>query len=216
MEGTTSIDFAGKILGTNMIGPEALLSCSAIKDFLDLRKLEKDIPVIPYSEALLETVSETHLLILTVPEYIDGQSLNLLNMKQHFGSVSSSGTAPCFYNQDWYNNERFAVDTVLPYNWSLVRKTINNETRAQNPEDIINQGFSFPSAILCAYTFFVCFLVNGSVLWENEFLWCSDLDSNGDRIYVGRYKDPAGIAKDGFSIHRHLKLRNHYGAISVL
>lgn len=216
MEGTTDIKLASRIFGTNMIGAEKLLSCNAIKDFLNLDKLLQDVPFIPYSVSVLESLCESHLLVLTVSQYVDGSPLNLLNMKQHFGTQSTSKERPCFYNQDWYHNEPFATGNLLPYNWSLIPQKINDDTRAKSPEDIIKKGFSFPSAILCAYTFFVNFLINNNVLWENDFLWCSDLDSNGDRIYVGRYRDPAGIAKDGFSIHRHLKLRNHYGAISVI
>ena len=31
------------------------------------------------------------------------------------------------------------------------------------------------------------------------------------RIYVGRYFDPLGISKNGFSVHRQLRIRNNYG-----
>lgn len=198
-----------------MIGPEELSSCIEIKYFLDLHQLNNNIPTIPYDETLLQETKDSHLLILIIPNYVNGEVLDLLTMKHHFGTVSSDETVPCFYNQDWYDGECFAKTGSLSYRWCLVRKKINDDTRARKPEDILKMGFAFPSALLCAYTFFVYFLVTKEILWESEFIWCSDLDSNGDRIYVGRYKDPVGIAKDGFSIHRHLNLRNHYGAISI-
>lgn len=53
----------------------------------------------------------------------------------------------------------------------------------------------------------------GEKLWYHDFVWCSDVDHNGDRIYVGKYNDIDGVNKDGFSIHRHLALRLCYGCI---
>ena len=48
---------------------------------------------------------------------------------------------------------------------------------------------------------------------EKYFIWCNDVDANGDRIYVGRYFDPLGISKNGFSVHRQLRIKNNYGCI---
>lgn len=48
------------------------------------------------------------------------------------------------------------------------------------------------------------------MLWYHDFVWCEDLDHNGDRIYVAKYHDVDVINKNGFRIHRHLALRPCY------
>ena len=53
-------------------------------------------------------------------------------------------------------------------------------------------------------------------LWWHDFVWCSDVDHNGDRIYVGKYHDIDGVNKNGFSIHRHLALRPCYGSVDYI
>ena len=68
---------------------------------------------------------------------------------------------------------------------------------------------------MCTYTFFVFYLCRHEKIWNHDFIWCSDRDHNGDRIYVGKYHDIDGVNKNGFSIHRHLALRPCYGAISI-
>ena len=70
---------------------------------------------------------------------------------------------------------------------------------------------------ICNYwdsTFFAYFLLNdGKILWKDDFVWCQDKDSNNDQIYTGRYLDANGKNKNGFNIHRHLKIRKLFGVI---
>ena len=65
--------------------------------------------------------------------------------------------------------------------------------------------------ILITYIFITYYKTTGIILWQNDYIWCNDFDSNEDQIYVGRYYDPLGISKDGFSIHRHLTIKENYG-----
>ena len=104
---------------------------------------------------------------------------------------------------------------VLENKWFLIRKSVFEDSRAQDPE-ILAKKHSFPSAVLCAYTFFITWYCSGEHLWQQDFIWCDDTDHNGDRIYVGRYHDATGINKDGFNIHRHLRIRDSYGCIEML
>lgn len=53
-------------------------------------------------------------------------------------------------------------------------------------------------------------------LLYHDFVWCVDVDHNGDRIYVGKYHDIDGINKNVFSIHRHLALRQCYASTDCL
>ena len=61
--------------------------------------------------------------------------------------------------------------------------------------------------------FFVVKLKNGFMLFENDYVWTSDKDVNGDIIYVAKYKDLLCVVKNGFEIHRHLSLKNNYSTI---
>ncbi len=192
-------------MGDNFIGINELDKISTILKL----KFENFIPKIKFSSQELKLKSKNHILILGTKEMSDRTPLNILNLRNLFGTDSSQ--VPCFYNQDWYINEKF-VKKTLQYDWYLVRKEIFLESRGVEPESLL-RNFNFPSAILVTYLFFVYWLLNNKILFETEYVWCEDLDENGDRIYVGRYNDIKGISKSGFSIHRHLKISHIYGSI---
>ena len=135
-------------------------------------------------------------------------------MREVFG-INPDVSEPCLYNQDWYMHEDF-MDTLLNNQWYLIKKDVLEESRAVMPIDLMNHGINFPSAILCGYTFFAYYFANNELLWNHDFLWCQDVDHNGDRIYVGKYNDIDGINKNGFSIHRYLSLRSCYTSVNVL
>lgn len=160
-------------------------------------------PPMPFSEKVLAEHDKTHILIFTpaIP------SLTIVGLRERFGADPSK-REPCMYNQDWYLKEDFA--NVPPDGkWHLVRKEVLDEARGKQPDDIASNLSSetLPSTITAALTFFAWHELHGEPLWKNDFLWCSDRDHNGDRIYVGRYIDPEGINKNGFNVHRHLSIR---------
>lgn len=192
-------------MGDNFIGVNELKKVTSILKL----KSSNFVPEIKFSSEELELKSENYILILGTKEMSDDTPLNILNLRKLLGIDPFQ--EPCFYNQDWYINEKFVTKT-LKYDWYLVRKEIFSETRGVEPE-ILLKNFSFPSAILITYLFFVYWFLNNKILYETEYVWCEDLDDNGDRIYVGRYNDIKGISKCGFSIHRHLKLTQIYGAV---
>ena len=193
---------AKKIMKKNFIGPEELNAISAQLGV----SIPKRVPNIPFSEKLLKQVRKDAVLILGVP-------VSITSLRKHFG-INPRKLDPCFYNQDWYVKEKF-VNKKLKHGWYLVSKKVAKESRAKNPNVIkksIKSGQTFPTAVLCAFTFFVYNLhTKGSILWIHDFIWCIDRDKNGDQIYVGQYIDPIGLNKNGFNIHRHLSIRNTYG-----
>ncbi|WP_292270522.1 hypothetical protein [Butyricimonas sp.] len=173
-----------------------------------------DMPI-PFNDMeLVEAAKDGYILVLVPPCYDEG-GLSIRIFREVFG-INPDQEGPCFYNQDWYLNEDFIDFTIEP-NWYLLQKNPSDDTRAVMPDVILasKKEMIFPSAMLCTYTFFAYRLAYGENLWETDFVWCSDLDHNGDRIYVGKYHDVDGINRDGFSIHRHLKLRPCYSAIFV-
>lgn len=172
-----------------------------------------DPPPIPYALKDLKNLIGEYILVLGQSKHADGRKLTINSLRQILG-IDPEKSEPCFYNQDWYINEMFAKNNTLKFQWYLIEKKIRTKTRGSDPEKIkkeLNKEDIFPSAILTAFTFFAYYFINREILWKHDYIWCSDFDSNGDRIYTGRYKDPRKINKNGFSIHRFLTINDNYG-----
>lgn len=205
MNKITEYSVAKNIMGKNFIGIEELKNAELMK----LRYPEA-IPQIPFSEAMLREKSKHYCLILGLDCFEDGLPVTIRNLKRIFGNDPDI-SEPCFYNQDWYDNEEF-IDVQLPHGWFLIRKDVYEDSRAVQPLELMNK-YVFPLAISCTYAFFCVWFSTGEKLWYHDFVWCDDTDHHGDRIYVGKYHDIDGINKNGFSIHRHLALRSCYACI---
>jgi len=209
MERSTAINEARKLFGKNFIGKDEL---SVISDKVGIQVPVTE-PVIPYDIAELSLKKNEYLLVLGTSQLKTGDAVTLLTLRTNFGTDPDK-REPCFYNQDWYMHETF-MQTPLENRWYLIKKNVFENSRGQNA-DLLEQTYHFPSAIVCAYVFFVNYFSTGEYLWKHDFIWCSDLDHNGDRIYVAKYFDVNGINKNGFSIHRHLRIREHYGAVEII
>lgn len=210
MERATIKD-ARNIFGNNFIGIEELKPFFfklGIKDTGNIL-----VPEINYSTEELHKYSQGYILILGLSK-ISNTELSIRTLRNVF-DVNPDISQPCFYNQDWYLKEDF-INETLKNRWYLIKKEVLEESRSVQPAELLKQNFSFPSAVLCTYTFFANYYANNELLWYHDFVWCSDVDHNGDRIYVGKYHDIDGVNRNGFSIHRHLGLRSCYGAITLL
>ncbi len=200
-------------MGKNFIGKEEL---SKISRVFNISIPKNNVLYVPFSQDYLRKIKKEYILVLGLSEDKNGKPLTINRMREIFGSDPKQ-SEPCFYNQDWYVKEKFAREKVLDFKWYLIKKMVDKNTRGKNPENIkknLKKGEYFPSAVLCTFTFFAYYLLNREeILWKKDFIWCKDRDLNGDRIYVGRYKDPQKINKNGFNIHRHLSLRNCYGFV---
>ena len=206
---------AKEIMGQNFIGSEELSTIQMQLHISDPSDFGT-VPAILFDSKLLKAIHEEYLLILGIPYDQDKEKLTINRMRSLYG-WNPEEAEPCFYNQDWYLKEQFASDTTLDLKWYLIQKSLNEETRGQAPEDIrkkLGEKEQFPPAILTAFAFFAYyFLTEGKeILWKHDFIWCSDADSNGDRIYTGRYEDSNHINKNGFNVHRHLSLKPSYGS----
>lgn len=204
-------------MGRNFIGPDGLSTISSKLGIVDPMKIKKPLPKINFTEQQLKKSNKDYILILGMPKNKQGKFLTLNSMRDFFG-IDPQKSEPCFYNQDWYLKEKFAEKMHLKFQWYLIGKKVAFETRGQTPKNIENKlsvDRNFPTAVLTAYTFFAYyFLSNGQALWRHDFIWCSDRDKNGDRVYTGRYADPKKINKNGFNVHRLLSLRPCYGAVT--
>ncbi len=205
MSEAMTIERARHIMGNNVIGIEELSLCYKMQF-----AIPKTIPKIPFTEKQLIEKKDDYLLILGVGSFSDMRPVTIRNMINIFGK-NPEDHEPCFYNQDWYEKEDF-IDIKMADEWFLIRKTVYDSSRSIQPNELVKK-YDFPNAIRCCYTFFVTWYGLGEKLWYHDFVWCSDTDHNGDRIYVGKYNDIDGVNKNGFSIHRHLGLRSCYGCI---
>ena len=191
--------------GADFLGKEEL---SSLLSRLGMELSRIEVPDIQYSEEILKQHADGYILILGIP------GIDIAMLRAEFG-INPDLSEPCFYNQDWYLQEDF-IHRTLESRWYLLRKEVIEDTRAVRPDELLSEKLSFPSAILCAYTFFAYYLANRELLWYHDFVWCEDLDHNGDRIYIGKYHDIDGVNKNGFSIHRHLALRRCYASITCI
>lgn len=179
---------------------------------LDINRIKE--PDIYYSDSDLVQAAKNDYILICGIEHVGEKRITLKFLRDVFG-INPSISEPCLYNQDWYLGEGF-MDNALNSQWYLIKKNVYEDSRAVMPLELIERGIHFPSAILCCYTFFAYYFYNREYLWWHDFIWCCDVDHNGDRIYVGKYNDVDGINKNGFSIHRHLALRTCYTAIDCM
>ena len=198
-----------KLFGKNFVGKDELKPFLKALGFGDVDIQEKPIE---YSDSDLQKAAEKGYILIYGVEQINGQNITLRFLRDKFG-VNPDVSEPCLYNQDWYLKEDF-IDKPLNARWYLIKKDVYEDSRAVMPCDLTQRGLNFPSAILCGYTFFAYYYARNEYLWWHDFVWCSDIDHNGDRIYVGKYHDIDGVNKNGFSIHRHLALRPCYGSVN--
>ena len=201
----STIDRLKQLFGKNLIGPDE------VKPLLErIGAGEIVIPELNYSFEELEACAKDYLLVMGLPS-VGGKPVTIRTLREIFG-VDPDVSEPCFYNQDWYMHEDF-IDRQMESRWYLLRKEVVEASRAVMPEQLMAEDYAFPTAILCAYAFFAYWFCYDEKLWYHDFVWCSDTDHNGDRIYVGKYHDVDGV--NGFSVHRHLALRSCYAAVVV-
>ncbi len=219
MERITDLIEARKIAKDNLIGPEELCEkrCE-LGISIDNRYLTQPPPV-PYPKEILEQLKYDYILIFGA-NFHDGSNLNIVKLRSHFG-LDPDVSEPCFYNQDWYIKDAFANDRYLENKWYLIRKNPYNNARGKELKEIDRMAAKtkryLPSAILATYVFFANYFINnGDILWKYDYIWCSDTDDNGDRIYLGRYLDPRGKNKNGFNIHRFLTINRLYTYVDII
>ncbi|MFA5386512.1 MAG: hypothetical protein WC297_02535 [Candidatus Paceibacterota bacterium] len=173
-EPTTSQKRAREIMGKNFFGVE-----EAIKHFgvnptgQQLTALSE----IPFSEAVLEELKGTHVLVAVFP-------LSILEIR---GKVEKS----LFYSHEdsWYNKESFAKERG-EVSWRLVRKTpVDNSTSKnwQEQQASIGKNDEVPTAQIVVYTIIGHYLATGERLFEHIYVRTSSVASDGVRVRVGRF-----------------------------
>jgi hypothetical protein len=159
---------------------------------------------------LLKKLKDSNFLIY-IPNKINKEFFNLNKLVDIFKFDESLNNV-CFYNQDWYFKEDFFFNSPKKSKWVLINKSVKDQTRGLNPSNIKN--LNLLSSFEYTFIFFTYFLITNKYLWPNDYIWTNDFDSHNDQIYVGRYFDVTKKNKNGFSIHRHLSIKNNYGVLS--
>ena len=107
---------------------------------------------------------------------------------------------PLFYNQDWYNDEQFADETLSGIDWGIVKKELLDETRSKNWDEQqeilktwaeshgVDEKFvrrRTPTEV--AYDVLAYFQARNQRILEKDWDWTSVQSSGGGFVYVGHF-----------------------------
>ncbi len=174
-EPTTSQKRACEIMGKNFFGVAEAIGHFG---FNPSKQQLAALAEIPFTEGVLESCKDTHVLVVVFP-------LSILEIR---GGKIPSGQR-LFYGQDWYNKQAFAKDRG-EMGWKLVRKTpVENSTSKTWDEQqlLLGKNEEVPTARVMVYTIIGHFLATGERLFEKIYVRSSDVDSDGYRVIVGSF-----------------------------
>ena len=183
-EPSTSQKRAREIMGKNIFGVEEAIQHFGVNPS---KQQTAYLAEVPFSEAVLEVCKNTHVLVAVFP-------LSILEIR---GKVDKK----LFYSHEdaWYNKQAFAKEKG-EIGWQLVRKTpVDNSTSKtwNDQQALLSKDDETPKAQVVVYTIIGHFLATGERLFENIYVRCSDLDSDGDRVYVGGFgAEGLGVSSD--------------------
>lgn len=104
-----------------------------------------------------------------------------------------------FYPQDWYRGEQFLNGLVGPQ--IIARASELGFTNAL-PLHQLDANGALPNAATVA----ALYLADPTAPIWKQYLWTSDMDRDGQRVYCG-------TNGKGFEIHRHIHLTKRFGVI---
>ena len=177
-EPSTSQKRAREIMGKNFFGVEEAIAHFGVNPS---KQQSAYLAEIPFAESVLEACKNTHVLVAVFP-------LSLLDMR---GICKDQGL---FYNQDWYNKQGFAKEKG-EVGWQLIRKTPVDDSTSKTWDEqnkLLSKDEEVPSVRAVVYTMVGHYKATDERLFEKVWVRCSDLDSDGYRVYVG-YFDAKGL-----------------------
>jgi hypothetical protein len=181
---TTSQKRAREIMGKNFLGVEEVAECFGIQ--LTQEELTK-VAEIPFTEATLEECKDTHILFLGINHDKEGKPLTINRLREMFPSTGQ----PRFWSyQFWYDKEKFAAKETPELKWYLIRKTVSEESRSKNyieQEKLLKENEERERAIVYVYGILLMSKARKERLFEQDYVWCTDLDSGGYRVCVGYF-----------------------------
>ncbi|MCR4284061.1 MAG: hypothetical protein NUV64_01955 [Parcubacteria group bacterium] len=171
---------AREIMGANFFGVEEAIRHFGVNPS---RAQITALSEVPFTEEVLESCKDTHVLVAVLP-------MSILNIR---GKVERK----LFFSHDdaWYNKQAFAKDKG-EVGWRLVCKTPVPDSTSKTWDEqqaTLDKNDETPKAQVMAYTIIGHYLATGERLFENIYVRCSDLDSDGDRVNVGSF-DVGGLS----------------------
>lgn len=178
-EPTTGQKRAREIMSKNFFGVEEV-----VKHF-DVNPSNKQLAVfseIPFSEAVLQELKDSHILVAVFP-------ISILEIR-------AKVERKLFYNHEdsWYNNQKFAKESGKT-GWKLIRKTPVTDSTSktwQEQQNLLNKEEETPTAQQMVYTIISHCQNTGERLFEKIYVRTSSLDSGGNRVDVGSF-DSSGL-----------------------
>lgn len=175
IELTDSQQRAKAIMGKNFFGPEE--AANHFKAGFTQEQSDA-LATVPFSDEVLEACKDKHVLVAGYP-------MTILN-------VRAKAKRGLFYSygDSWYNNQKFAKDEQVEVRWYLIRKTPVDNSTSKNwneQQALLAAEEETPKACVVVYTIIGHFLNTGERLFENIYVRCSDIDSDGDSVLVGHF-----------------------------
>lgn len=118
-----------------------------------------------------------------------------------------------FCRQDWYNSESFANVKIPAGKYEVNLETVADSFSKtwDEQQELLQNGEAASSAAVLAYAICKSFEETGHRAFENIYARCSDLDSDGYRVFVGRFGAGGLHVNDGWDSFR----RSYVGLASA-
>lgn len=162
---------ARAIMGKNFFGVEKAIKHFGIKPN---RKRLSTLAEIPFSEAVLKELKDTHILVAVFPHSIN-------EMRRH---ACNGGLFSDIFGRE---KEFFAKDRG-EISWQLVRKTpVDNSTMKNWPEQqaLLGTEDTVPTAQVMVYAIISYFIATGERLFEQTYIRTSSTTAGCSQVNVG-------------------------------
>lgn len=176
---------AQKIMVQNFLGPKEVAKHFGIR--LNEEEMTK-VAKIPFRDKTLQECKDTHILFLGVNHDKTGKPLTINRFREMFPENGQ----PKFYSYQgsWYDKEEFANKETPDLRWYLISKSILEKSRSKTykqQEKLLKESEERERAIVYIYGMLLMFKATGERLFKNDWVWCKDVSSGGERVSVGSF-----------------------------
>ncbi len=211
--GDRQIERAKSLFGKDFLGVEAIhtmeekCKMAGINVSFEIPQLDTATIGTQLSDAVLEAAKEMandkERFVVLRPEFMiahgERKPVNLTNLRDLFiadaeedkGGYSNNpfGDGDVFYDQDWYDDEKFAKEPMKP-GFGLPTKGVVEESRDKNWEDqgkLLETGERRREAVETAWDTLLYYAATGKKLLEEDWDWGNSRASGGYLVNVGGF-----------------------------
>lgn len=170
---------AREIMGRNMFGVEEAITHFSVTPS---RAQFAALAEVPFSDEVLMSVKDTHILVALFP-------LSICDIR------AKCSTDRSFFNEALYTREAF-VHNSGEIGWHLICKMPLEKFTSQTwdvQQSLLAENEETPSTQVMVYTMIGYLRATGERLFENFYVRCSDLCSDGTRVLVSNFPDAGGL-----------------------